>query len=96
MNKYNDDYNFLYNFLIHDKDFKNEFAKHNLKVSYKNTIKELLDYVLNSEFNPYLDKEYLDITWLRDNSTNTIYNLDDIFEVYCNNLQELEREIPLF
>lgn len=92
----NREYNFLYEFLIHDKDFQKEFTRYNLKISYIDTIKNLLDYILNSEFNPCLDKEYLDITWLRDNNTNKIYNLDDIFEVYCDDLQEQEREIPLF
>lgn len=61
-------------------------------VSFLDTIDELLDYCFYSEFNPYLDKCYLDYAYLRNSKTGLIYNIDDMFDVYVDNLEDIKQE----
>jgi hypothetical protein len=82
----NKEYNmeFLKKFLMDDKDFKRVYESNESGMSYEESIDILIDDCFNSEFNPYLDKKYLDITWLCDDKNGIIYNLDDIYENYSN------------
>lgn len=85
--KLNSEEQFLYDFIIKDADFKAIYSKKEHKDTFERTIEELVLYCMNSEFNPYLDVEYLDVAWLRDNKTGKIYNLDDIYEVYKSDME---------
>ena len=80
----------LKNYILNDKDFKkvyNERLKDYKKLTMIDTVDDLIDYIFNSEFNPYLDEAYIDYSYLKDNTTGVIYNLDDIFEEYQNQLK---------
>ena len=81
---------FVKEFLLEDENMKWAYGEYDKsEYSFSDTIDQLLDYCFYSDFNPYLDKKYLDYTWLCDNNTGKIYNLDDIYEVYIDNLKEL-------
>lgn len=87
----NKEIKFVYNYLLNDVDFKkcyDTYCKNKNKYTYEDTLKDLLDYCFYSEFNPYLDEKYLDYTWLYSKEFNKIYNMDDIYEVYYNNLTD--------
>jgi hypothetical protein len=81
----------LKDYLYNDEDFKkayDEYYKGNL--TYRETIDDLIDYVLYSEFNPYLGVCYVDIYHLKDEKNDVIYNLDDIYEEYKEQIKESE------
>lgn len=81
---------FLYDHLIKDTEFRAIYDQKTRETSFEETIKECVLYCMNSDFNPYLEVEYLDVSWLRDNTTGKIYNLDDIYEVYKSDMEEGE------
>lgn len=82
--------------LLEQKDFfgfKDCYNRFNIKsATFEDTINDVLDYCFYSEFNPYLDKEYLDYMWLRNDKNGLIYNIDDMFDVYYHNLVDLKAE----
>jgi hypothetical protein len=55
---------------------------------YLKVLKDTIYECFNSEFNPYLDKEYLDMCWLK--VDGLIINLDDIHDVLMEMLKEME------
>lgn len=83
---------FVKNFLMKNKDFQKCYIEHN-KIDYltfEGSIDYLLDYVFYSDFNPYLDKCYLDMCWLKDETSGLIYNIDDMYDYYRDSLKENE------
>lgn len=81
---------FVKKFMLEDENMKWAYDEYNKsEYSFSDTIDQLLEYCFYSYFNPYLDKKYLDYAWLCDNNTGKIYNLDDMYDVYIDNLKEL-------
>lgn len=75
-------------YALQDDDFKNTYLKHKPTLEgFNELVEDVANYCFNDAyFNPYLDKEYLDYCWLR--VDNKIINLDDIFEVFKDSLEE--------
>lgn len=79
----------LHQCIIEDAVWKEYYTKHYKgKLSFNSIVKSVIDYVFHSEFNPYLEKRYLDISWL--NVDDGVYlNLDDIWEEFCYQVMEI-------
>jgi|GEM_PF-3065834 len=79
----------LYTFLLEDEDFKQVWiANGSMLTDYHIALKELLSYVFYSEFNPYLDKPYVDYAWIE--IQGYIINLDDIYDCFKNMMNEVD------
>lgn len=71
------------------KDFDKRGFDENIK--FEDVLDRTLDYCLyDGYFNPYLDKEYLDIAWAKNADTGLIYNMDDIFDIFYEILNDIE------
>lgn len=77
-------------FALQDDDFKNAYLKIKGDLNgFKSLIEEVAEYCFNDEyFNPYLDKPYLDYCYLK--VGDKIINLDDIWEVYNDYLEDMK------
>lgn len=67
------------------------FKKYELKdVDFDDVLDRTLNYCLyDGYFNPYYDKKYVDCTWLCNGDTKLIYNVDDMFDVFCETLDDI-------
>ena len=79
---------FVKKYFMSDDSMINTYEMYNQSdMKYEETIDALLDYCFYSDFDPHLDDKYLDYGWLCDETTGLIYNLDDMYEVYVNDLK---------
>lgn len=74
------------------KEFNNrEFGD---KVKFDEVLDRTLNYCLyDGYFNPYLNEKYLDYSWTCNEKTGLIYNMDDIFDVYYEILNDIENDM---
>lgn len=85
--------NKVYKILLNDSDFRKLGEKHQLEeIEYQVLLSDMLVYCFNSDFNPFLEEEYLDISYLRLTYYNKEYliDLDAIYEVFKEYLEEVE------
>ena len=86
---------------INDNDFfgfKKTFDEFNFdnNVCYENELKNTLNYCLyDGYFNPYYSEEYLDVAYIKNKNTGLIYNIDDIYDVFYNNLKDIKNEMEV-
>lgn len=76
--------------------FKKMFDEFNFDsdVKYEDELNYTLEYCLHDGFfNPYLDKEYIDCAWVKNRKTGLIYNIDDMYDVFYNNLCSLQNDL---
>lgn len=74
--------------ILKDNDFIECYKKSKTKKSFESVIDELIEYCFYSEFNPYLEKKYLDYSWLENKENGHIVNMDDIYDVFKEILEE--------
>ena len=55
---------------------------------FKHIVDSVINYVFYSEFNPYLERRYRDISWL-EVAEGVYLNLDDIWEEFCLQVTEV-------
>lgn len=53
---------------------------------FREALENTIEYCFNSEFNPFLDKPYLDICWLKFKDMKQYINLDDIWECFFHDI----------
>jgi hypothetical protein len=83
--------NKVYKILLNDSDFRKLGEKHKLEdIEYKVILSEALAYCFNSDFKPFLEEAYLDISYLELNYYNKRYliDLDAIYEVFKEYVEE--------
>lgn len=76
--------------------FKKTFDEFNFddSIKYDDELRHTLEYCLyDGYFNPYYDKEYLDCMWCKNRDTGLIYNIDDMFDVFYDNLSSLLNDL---
>ena len=56
-------------------------AKRTRDISFADVVNATVEYVFNSEFNPYIEKPYLDVSWCK-GADGVWLNLDDIWDVF--------------
>lgn len=62
-------------------------------IKFKDVLDRTLDYCLyDGYFNPYYDKEYIDVMYAKNHETGLIYNMDDIFDIYYEILNDIEND----
>lgn len=75
---------------LNDDEFKKVYLKKygNLD-GFEEALKNTLEYCFNDAyFNPFLEKPYLDICWLKFKNLNKYINLDDIYECFYLDVNE--------
>lgn len=82
--------NKVYDYIINYTDDFEDYYNENLPLPKKfiDYVKETTEYCFNSEFNPFLDYEYMDIDWVKFRGYKKIVNLDDIFEYFASCIKE--------
>jgi len=77
----------LYDFVNQDDDFKNLYKRYNKnKISgFKSFAKRNID-VFVSDFNIFLDKPYLDVSYLK--VKDKLIDLDLLYDIFKNYLEE--------
>jgi hypothetical protein len=76
----------LYTFLKNDIDFKLVYYKEYKKIKgYKALLKENIRFFVEN-YDIYLDKPYLDISYLKVN--DKIVDIDLLYDIFKNNLSE--------
>ena len=59
-------------------------------IKYDDILDDTLNYCLyDGYFNPYYDKEYIDCMWCKNRDTGLIYNIDDMFDIFYDNLNSI-------
>lgn len=70
-----------FNVLRNDKDMFKEYQYYfpnGTQEHFENVLRDCLEYCFNSEFDPFLDKKYIDCAWLQ--IEDKIINIDDIYD----------------
>jgi len=75
----------VYNFLLNDDDFKKLYLnRKNNYNGFKDIIKDTVEIAFDYDTALYLDKPYLDISWLK--LKNKLINLDYLWEIFVERL----------
>lgn len=75
---------------LDDDEFKKVYIKKhgNLK-GFKETLENTIEFCFNDAyFDPFLDKPYLDYTWLKFKNLKKYINLDDIYDCFYLDVNE--------
>lgn len=85
-----------YKCFLNDDIVREEVAKISAKIKYAELVECAIEscfYNAGEEdcYSPYLDKKYLDISWLQ--VGKKIINLDDIYQVIINDAREQAEEL---
>ena len=82
----------VFDFLIGEDDFRklyyNTLGNYN---GYKELLSETLSYAFNSDFNPYTDREYLDVSFYRA-MDGRLVDLDELYALFSDAVQEKKNE----
>lgn len=78
----------LHQCITEDNVWRDYYKRHYKgKAKFPHIVKDLVNYVFDSEYNPYLEHRYVDISWLEVDN-NVYINLDDIWEMFCERVRE--------
>lgn len=78
---------------LNDKDFQLEYMmKHGNLNCFEVDLENTISYCFNSDFNPFLDEPYQDVSWLKIKGLKKLVNLDDIFDCWQQDLWDNARE----
>ena len=79
----------LHQCISEDKIWKDYYKTHHKgNKKYSQIVKDLINYVFDSDYNPYLERRYIDISWL-EVADGVYLNLDNIWEMYCDMVREI-------
>lgn len=81
---------FLKFHILDDVDFqlswKNRCA--DIGHTFVEEVEEFVNYALeDGDFDPYLDRKYLDISWLEDDEEGVLYDMDSIWSSFDSNMK---------
>ena len=73
----------LHKHMHEDPMYKDYYNAHKGKctVPFDKVVRSAIDYIFGDTFNPYMDKPYLDISWLKVDE-NVYLDLDSIWEAF--------------
>lgn len=74
---------------LEDEDFQKVYIERfgNLD-GFREALENTIEYCFSSEFNPFLDKPYKDVYWLKFKDMKQYINLDNIWECFFHEINE--------
>lgn len=86
----------VYKYFLADDGTREEVKKHYPDGDYEQIVKNSVEFAFYYPgevdcFNPYTDKEYLDVSWMR--VGNRLIDLDEIYALIINEAEQLAEEL---
>lgn len=77
-----------------DTEFRDEYVKRFGKIDrgFEEAVRSTTDMFYGLEYIPYLDREWLDHSWLKYDKSERIIDMDEVWAIYKETLDTMEME----